>query len=68
MAPLHASRSRTRVGLVRLVEHCDTLGRVTAAERATARARLEGELGSDLARLLVGALARRDAGQRALAL
>ena len=45
-------------GFARLVAHCDTIGRMTTDRRAHALLRLEGELGPDLARRLVGALAR----------
>lgn len=51
-----ASGPRTG-GISRLVEHCEVLNRVTAAEHATARSRLESLLGSELAGRLVGALA-----------
>lgn len=44
-------------GAPRLLEHCAALDRVTGSERPSARARLELELGGDLAELLVGALA-----------
>jgi hypothetical protein len=53
-----APHGRSGGGLARLAEHCDTIGRVTTARRANALLRLEGELGPDLARRLVGALAR----------
>jgi len=43
-------------GAPRLLEHCAALERVTSDERPSARARLELELGGDLAELLVGAL------------
>ena len=49
--------SPSRTGMTRLLEHCETLGRVTAEHQATARARLETELGCELARRLIGALA-----------
>ena len=42
----------------RILDHCETLGRVTGERRATALLRLEGELGTELAKRLVGALAR----------
>jgi hypothetical protein len=45
-------------GAPRLLEHCAALDRVTGGERPSARARLDLELGGDLAELLVGALAR----------
>jgi hypothetical protein len=44
-------------GAPRLLEHCAALARVTGGERPSARARLELELGGDLADLLIGALA-----------
>jgi hypothetical protein len=44
-------------GAPRLLEHCAALERVTGGEGPSARARLELELGGDLAELLVGALA-----------
>jgi hypothetical protein len=47
-------------GAPRLLEHCAALERVTSAERPSARARLELELGGALAELLVGALAGPD--------
>ena len=44
-------------GAPRLLEHCAALERVTRGERPSARARLELELGGELAALLVAALA-----------
>jgi hypothetical protein len=44
-------------GAPRLLEHCAALERVTGGEQLSARARLELELGGDLADLLIGALA-----------
>jgi hypothetical protein len=44
-------------GAARLLEHCAALARITGTEGLSARARLERELGSELADLLVGALA-----------
>jgi hypothetical protein len=44
-------------GAPRLLEHCAALERVTGGEGPSARARLELELGDDLANLLIGALA-----------
>ena len=58
MTAARASHGRTTGGIHRLLDHCDTLGRVTAERRASALDRLEGELGSELARRLVGAHAR----------
>jgi hypothetical protein len=52
-------------GAPRLLEHCAVLERVTGGERPSARARLERELGCDLAELLVGALARPGRGRSA---
>ncbi|MGH3023801.1 MAG: hypothetical protein ACRDNI_09120 [Gaiellaceae bacterium] len=45
-------------GAPRLLEHFALLERVTSREEPSARARLELELGGELADLLVGALAR----------
>jgi hypothetical protein len=50
-------------GAPRLLEHCAALDRVTGDERPSARARLDLELGGDLAELLVGALARSGRAQ-----
>lgn len=44
-------------GAPRLLEHCAAFARLTAGETSTAQARLEHELGGELAALLVGALA-----------
>ncbi len=41
----------------RLLGDCEAVGRVTAADAASVRYRLEGALGPDLASRLVGALA-----------
>jgi hypothetical protein len=49
-------------GAPRLLAHFALLERVTSREEPSARARLELELGGELAELLVGALAR--AGRR----
>jgi hypothetical protein len=46
-----------------LLEHCAALERVTSGERPSAQARLELELGGDLAELLVGALVGPGRGQ-----
>jgi hypothetical protein len=51
-------------GLVRLLEHCEALGRLTRVEPESARWRLEEVLGSEFTGRLVGALTRR--GGRAL--
>jgi hypothetical protein len=59
----HAGR-----GAPRLLRHCAALDRVTARDEASARSRLESELGSELVEFLLGALAG-DRGRRpALAL
>ena len=52
-APEHATPVR---GASRLLADCARLGR-PGQDRPSARARLEGELGPELARLLVGGLA-----------
>jgi hypothetical protein len=49
--PLHAAR-----GAPRLLAHCAALGRGMDLERGSAWARLERELGRDLAQLLLVAL------------
>jgi hypothetical protein len=49
-------------GLVRLLEHCRLVGRLTQTETGSARGRLEDELGPELACRLVGALT--NSGQR----
>jgi hypothetical protein len=59
MSAAHDSRARATGGTSRLLDHCEAIGRVTNDGPASARARLENELGSELARRLVGALARR---------
>ena len=67
---MHAARDarlHPTAGVRRLLEHGATLNRVTAADRLTARTRLESELGSELAGRLLGALSRRG-GNRPLAL
>ena len=63
-----ASRSRTPSGIARLLDDFDALARATAERDGSARSRLESELGSELARRLVGALASgpRRAGLLAL--
>ena len=48
--------ANARRGVSRLLTHCARLADV-ADDRPTARSRLEGELGLELARLLVDALA-----------
>jgi hypothetical protein len=52
-----SQRLRSR-GAPRLLAHFVALERVTAVEPVSARARLERELGCELADLLVGALVR----------
>jgi hypothetical protein len=59
MSAAHDSRTGAPGGMSRLLDHCEAIGRVTNAGPASARARLENELGSELARRLVGALVRR---------
>jgi hypothetical protein len=59
MSAAHDSPARATGGTSRLLDHCEAIGRVTNAGPASARARLENELGLELARRLVGALARR---------
>ena len=54
-APAHDLDGR---GAPRLLRHFDALERLTRAEGPSGRARLETEVGCDLAELLVGALAR----------
>jgi hypothetical protein len=43
--------------LVRLLEHCQMVGRLTQTEQGSARGRLEDALGPELACRLLGALA-----------
>jgi hypothetical protein len=45
-------------GLVRLLEHCQALGRLTERDQECARGRLEAALGRELAGRLLGALTR----------
>jgi hypothetical protein len=52
----------------RLLEHCEALRRVTGFEAGSARARLELELGSELAARLVVALAAGGRGRTPLPL
>ena len=54
-------------GAHRLLHHCSALARVTASEGPSARDRLESELGCELTRLLIGALARAGSGRHRLA-
>ena len=51
-----SSQQLRRRGAPRLLDDCAALERLAATERPSARARLEGELGHELAALLVGAL------------
>jgi hypothetical protein len=51
-----SSQQLRRRGAPRLLDDCAALERLAAAERPSARARLETELGHELAALLVGAL------------
>jgi hypothetical protein len=60
MSAARDSRARATGGTSRLLDHCEAIGRmVTNPGPASARTRLENELGSELACRLVGALARR---------
>jgi hypothetical protein len=52
--------SATWPAVSRILDHCSSLDRVLVDDRATAWSRLEGELGGDLARRLVGALSGSD--------
>ena len=49
-------------GLVRLIEHCEALGRMTQGDHECARGRLEAALGRELAGRLLGALTGRAGG------
>jgi hypothetical protein len=55
-APGHTGDAR---GAPRLLEHCAAVERLVRAEGGTARARLEDELGGQLAGLLCRALVQR---------
>ncbi|HEX2045235.1 MAG TPA: hypothetical protein VHF23_06380 [Gaiellaceae bacterium] len=55
-------------GAPRLLHVCAALERASAGERPSARARLESEVGSELAELLLGALATGRRGRPHLAL
>ena len=55
-APGHAGGAR---GAPRLLEHCAVVERLVQAETESARARLEDELGGQLAGLLCRALVQR---------
>jgi len=63
-----SSHHTRRRGAPRLLEHCAVLARVTAEDGPSAHARLEEELGAELAGLLVGALAGEARREAALAL
>ncbi|HYY74896.1 MAG TPA: hypothetical protein VE644_01080 [Gaiellaceae bacterium] len=52
-----SSQQLRRRGASRLLGDCAALERLAASDRPSARARLESELGHELAALLVGALA-----------
>jgi hypothetical protein len=54
-APAHDLQGR---GALRLLRHFAVLEHLTSPDGPSGRARLESELGCDLAELLVGALAR----------
>lgn len=54
-----ASSDSPGAGFRRLLQDCATMGRLTAADPACPRRRIEDTLGSELATRLVGALARR---------
>ena len=56
---------RRSIAVSRLLDHCETLNRMTAAESGTARSRLEDELGAELAHRLVAALGRTPRGRPA---
>jgi hypothetical protein len=47
-------------GLLRLLEHCECVGRLTEHDPRTAFGRLEAVLGRELTDRLLGALMRRD--------
>ena len=52
-----SSQQLRRRGAPRLLDDCAALARLAAGEGPSARARLESELGLELAALLLGALA-----------
>ncbi|MDQ3669792.1 MAG: hypothetical protein M3377_05870 [Actinomycetota bacterium] len=58
MHAANESRPRTGRGISGLLDHCETIARVTGNGDGNALLRLESEIGSELARRLVGALAR----------
>jgi hypothetical protein len=51
--------SHAALATARILEDCEAVARVVAERRASARARLEDELGDDLTELLVDALVRQ---------
>jgi hypothetical protein len=55
-------------GAPTLLRHCAALERITSTDVPSARARLEDELGAELADLLVGALAAHAGRRTAFAL
>jgi hypothetical protein len=63
-----SSQQVRRRGAPRLLDDCAAFERLAACDRPSARARLEGELGPDLAALLVFALAAVADRQPAFAL
>jgi hypothetical protein len=60
-----SSYSHGHRGAPRLLAHCTALGRAIEFERLSARARLERELGGDLAQLLLVALLAGGPGRSA---
>lgn len=62
-SPQHRGR-----GAPRLLHLCAALERASAGERPSARARLESEVGIELAELLLGALVAHGRGRPRLAL
>ena len=52
----HSPVRLTQRGSLLLLDHCARLERLTGASRRSARERLEAELGSDLAKRLLGSL------------
>jgi hypothetical protein len=59
-APGHTGDAR---GAPRLLEHCAAVERLVQADRGTARARLEDELGGQLTGLLCRALVQRQSSR-----
>ena len=64
MGAEHVQESTGAPGTARLLEHCAGLARAPESRRASARTRLESELGDDLADLLVDALVREGGEER----